>query len=70
MRYKYDLEADVLSVVLKNRPFSYAQEAGDFIVHYDEKDTPVYVEILNAQAFLDQATQVLPKRMIPQRVYA
>lgn len=62
MKFKYDPESDVLAITLKKRPFSYAHEAGDFIVHYDKADTPVYVEILNAHSFLSQATKILPHR--------
>jgi len=61
MKFNYDPESDVLAVKLKNRPFSYAQEAGDFIVHFDTNNTPVYVEILNAHSFLHSATKVVPR---------
>lgn len=67
MRYKYDPESDVLSVTLKNRPFFYAHEAGDFIVHYDKTDTPVYVEILNAHDFVRNAVKSLPEHSSPSR---
>ena len=63
MQYKYDPESDVLSILLKKKPFSYAQEAGDFVVHFDESDTPVYVEILNAHTFIDKANAILPKHV-------
>ena len=63
MQYNYDPESDVLAVTLKDRPFSYAQKAGDFIVHFDEFDKPVYVEILNAASFLSKATKMLPKHL-------
>ena len=62
MKFNYDQDGDILSVTLKNKPFSYAQEAGDFIVHFDKSDIPVYVEILNAHAFLSHATKILPKK--------
>lgn len=61
MKYSYDPESDVLSVTISNKAFDYAQELGDFIVHFDKKDKPVYVEILNAQKFLSNATTILPK---------
>jgi len=67
MTFNYDPDGDILSVTLKNKPFSYAQEAGDFIVHFDKSDTPVYVEILNAHAFLSKATKILPKTMPSHR---
>jgi uncharacterized protein YuzE len=61
MKYKYDKESDVLSVTLHNKPFSYAREAGDFVVHFDKNDKPVYVEILNAHEFLKHASRYIPK---------
>ena len=65
---KYDPESDVLAITLKNKPFSYAHEAGDFVVHYDRSDTPVYVEILNAHTFLRMATKVVPKATRTDRI--
>ena len=63
MEYKYDKESDVLSVSLRNKPFAYAREVGDIIVHFDEKDTPVYLEFLNAHLFLKKAADTLPKSL-------
>ena len=61
MKYKYDKESNVLAVTISNKPFDYAKEMGDFIVHFDKKNKPVYIEILNANRFLVNATTVLPK---------
>ncbi len=60
-KYTYDPDADVLAVFLANKPFDYASEIGDFIVHFDKSNTPVYVEILNASRFLQNAAHKLPK---------
>lgn len=68
MKYKYDPESDILAVTLKDRPFSYAQEAEDFVVHYDDKNTPVYVEILNAHAFLSNALHSLPNETLKETI--
>ena len=61
MKYNYDSDSDVLSITLSKKPFDYAEEMGDFIVHFDKKNKPVYIEILNANRFLVNATTVLPK---------
>lgn len=61
MVYKYDKESDVLSISLAKRPFDYAEEVGDFIVHFDKHDKPVYIEILNAHQFIARATTLFPK---------
>lgn len=61
MQYNYDKETDVLSVFLSKKPFDYAEEMGDLIVHFDKKNKPVYIEILNGSKFLAKATVALPK---------
>lgn len=61
MKYSYDPEGDLLAITLENTPFEFAEEVGDFIVHFDKKNRPVYVEILNASRFLANASTKLPK---------
>ena len=61
MKYNYDPESDVLAVMVSKKPFDYAEEMGDFIVHFSKKNKPVYVEILNASQFIKNATRSLPK---------
>ena len=61
MGYRYDPEADILAVELSKTPFDYAEEYGDFIVHFSKQGRPVYVEILNAKKFLQGATKSLPQ---------
>lgn len=70
MKYKYDPESHVLSITLKKKPFQYAREAGDFIVHYDTNDIPVYVEILNAHDFVTHAMKSLPEKMASQTLFS
>ena len=62
MEYKYDPESNVLSITVSKKPFDYAEEMGDIIVHFDKKNKPVYIEILNANTFLKKAVNVLPKK--------
>ena len=63
MKYNYDLESDVLSVHLSKKPFLYAQEMGDVIVHFDKDDKPVYLEFLNARNFVKSASRSFPKSL-------
>lgn len=60
-KYSYDPEADVLAITLAPQPFNFAEQTGDFIVHFDKKNKPVYVEILNAYEFMMNASSKLPK---------
>jgi uncharacterized protein YuzE len=51
MRIRYDLEADVLSLVLRNNPpVDAIEEPGGVIVSYGEDGEPVSAEFLNASA--------------------
>ena len=61
MDYKYDPESNVLSVTISQKPYDYAEEMGDFIVHFDKNNKPVYIEILNANKFLKKAVNTLSK---------
>ena len=48
MAYKirYDEEADVLTIVLKEKgKLSHAEEMGDIVVHFDENGKPLFMEI-------------------------
>ena len=63
MKYKYDPESDVLSVSLSSKPFLYAKEMGDVVVHFDKKDKPVYLEFLNAKNFVKKAGDSMPSRL-------
>lgn len=60
-KYTYDPDADVLAYFLSKKPFAYATEMGDFIVHFDKNDAPVYVEVMNASTFLIGAAKSLSK---------
>ncbi|MFC1715005.1 DUF2283 domain-containing protein [Candidatus Poribacteria bacterium] len=51
MRIRYDTEADVLLLVLRNEPpVDAIEEPGGVIVSYGEDGEPVSVEFLNASA--------------------
>lgn len=71
MKFDYDPEADVLAISLSKKPFAYAHEAGDFVVHFDKNDKPVYVEVLNAKNFILSAAKIFPKslqRQFPRHI--
>lgn len=36
-KYNYDPESNVLSITMSDQPFDYAEQTGDFIVHFDKK---------------------------------
>ncbi len=60
MEYKYDNESNILAITIAKRKFDYASELGDFVIHFDKSNKPVYLEILNADKFLFQAASSLP----------
>jgi len=57
MRVKYDRETDILMVKASAEPIAYAEEMGNFIVHFSEGGKPVLLEILDASDFLTQAAK-------------
>jgi uncharacterized protein YuzE len=57
---KYDSDADVLSVVLKEKGrLSHAEEVGDVILHVDEKGRPLFFEVLNASKVVPKMVQAM-----------
>ena len=48
-KIKYEEEADVLTLILKEKDkLSHANEFGDVVVHVDENGEPLFLEILRA----------------------
>lgn len=61
-RLKYDSEADVLLVLLKEEgKLSHAEEVGDMILHLDEEGKPLFVEVLNASKVVPMMVQAMAK---------
>jgi len=61
MKAKYYKDADLLSFRVSNKPYKFARQKGDLIVHYSEDKEPVLIEILNATKFLKETNKSLPK---------
>ena len=59
-RMKYESDADVLSVVLKEKGrLSHAEEVGDIVLHVDEKGRPLFFEVLNASKVVPKMVQAM-----------
>lgn len=59
---KYDSDADVLSVVLKERgKLSHAEEVGDVILHVDKEGRPLFFEVLNASKVVPKMVQAMAR---------
>jgi uncharacterized protein YuzE len=64
-KIKYDEEADVLTVVVAEEgKLSYAEEVGDLIVHFDEDDKPLFIEVLRASRIVPLMVQSLAKKEV------
>jgi uncharacterized protein YuzE len=62
-KIKYSEDADVLTVILKGKgKLSHAEEVGDFIVHFDEKCQPLFLEILKASKIVPLMVEGLVKK--------
>ncbi len=58
-KISYEPEADVLMLEKGTEPIEYAEEIGNFIVHFTKKNTPVIIEILEASKFLNKAGKMM-----------
>ncbi|MDR3642432.1 MAG: DUF2283 domain-containing protein [Candidatus Doudnabacteria bacterium] len=59
VKISYEPESDVLAWETGKQAIDYAQEIGNMIVHFDKKNNPVLVEILEASKFLSQAKKLV-----------
>lgn len=60
-KVRYSKDVDALLIELSNKPVDYAEEAGQFIVHFDNQGEPVIIEIMDAKAFLLGSLESLMK---------
>lgn len=61
-RLKYDSDADLLSVLLKDKGrLSHAEEIGNVVVHFDKKGSPLFLEVLNASKVVPMMVQAMAK---------
>lgn len=63
MSAKYYKEDDLLVIKFSKRQFKTAEKVGSFIIHYDNRKEPVFVEILNASQLLKQASAAIPQEI-------
>lgn len=64
-KIKYDGDADVLTIVLKEKgKLSHAEEVGDIIVHFDEEGKPLFMEILKASKIVPLMVEGLAKKEV------
>jgi len=61
----YEPEADVLRVEISKTPIDYAREMGNFVVHFNRKGMPAYLEILEARRFLLRSEKAFEKAGLP-----
>ena len=62
LKVSYEPEADVMSWEMSTQPIDYAEEAGNFVVHYSKNHIPVLVEILEANSFFQKSKKLLEKQ--------
>lgn len=60
-KIKYSKDVDALLVELSQEPIDYAEESGQFIVHFTKAGEPVLLEILDARDFLLNSLSSLVK---------
>jgi Protein of unknown function (DUF2283) len=50
-KVRYSKDVDALLIELSPKPVEYAEESGQFIVHFDKEGQPVLLEIMDAKNF-------------------
>ena len=64
-KLKYDSEADVLSIVVKESgKLSHAEEMGDIVVHLSREGKPLFLEVLNASKNVPLMVQALARKEV------
>jgi len=64
-KIKYDADADVLTVILKEKgKLSHAEDVGDIVVHFDENGKPLFMEILKASKIVPLMVEGLAKKEV------
>ncbi len=58
-RMRYSKDVDILMVKLSDAPIDYAEESGQFIVHFSEEGNPVLLEIQGAKDFVLESLHTL-----------
>ena len=51
-KVRYSKDVDALLIELSPKPVEYAEESGQFILHFDKEGQPVLLEIMDAKNFL------------------
>jgi len=64
-KIKYDEDADVLTLILKEKgKLSHAEEVDDVIVHFDKDEKPLFMEILKASKIVPLMVEGLAKKEV------
>ena len=58
-RMRYSEDVDILMVKLSDGAIDYAEESGQFIVHFSEEGNPVLLEIQGAKDFVLESLHAL-----------
>lgn len=59
LKISYEPEADVLAWETGKGAIYYAEEMGNVVVHFSKKNTPIFIEILEASKFLSKAEKLV-----------
>lgn len=48
MKFRYDKETDILTIILSEDKPDFGEQSGDIVTHYNKDGKPIEIEILNA----------------------
>lgn len=60
LKISYDKESDVLSFFAGSGDLDHVEELGPVIVHFDKKNHPLFVEILQVSKIIPQSLKKSP----------
>lgn len=69
MNVKYSKDVDILMIELSKDPIVHAEKKANVIVHFNKKDQPVALEILDAKNLLQKTFKALPHELEKQIVF-
>lgn len=60
-KIKYSKDVDALLIEFSDKPVDYAEEEGQFIIHFSKDGEPVLLEIFDAKDFILDSLSIVVK---------
>ena len=67
MNYDYDKDTDILTITLADEKPDFGEQRENIITHYDKRNKPVEIEILDASKTVVKILETMVARQRPVR---